>query len=164
MMKTSKSEPVTLKPCPFCPDGGKPYFTRAVNGTQMAYVGCSQCGISLKAQVQGYGPDAPLSKDIIAIWNTRPSFPTSAARAAAEEVVKRFDSLGWFPNSNAIALVERIILTHCAAPTPAASVTKCVWAYKPLDDAPWYVTECGRETAGFDGNNCTYCGGRIVVD
>lgn len=60
-----------LKPCPFCPDGGKPYFTRAVNGTQMAYVGCSECGISLKCAVLGYGEDAPLSRNIVAVWNTR---------------------------------------------------------------------------------------------
>lgn len=29
--------------CPFC--GGKAYATRAVNGTQMFYVGCAVCEI-----------------------------------------------------------------------------------------------------------------------
>lgn len=64
-----------LLPCPFCPDGGKPYFTKTVNGTNMAYVGCGQCGVKLKAQVQFLTSreDWRLSKDIVGIWNTRVS-------------------------------------------------------------------------------------------
>lgn len=66
-----------LLPCPFCPDGGRPYFNPHTNdstdsGSRMAYVGCASCGVSLKAAnfptMQG---GWNLSKDILAIWNTR---------------------------------------------------------------------------------------------
>lgn len=30
-----------LQDCPLCPDGGNPYFTRTVNGTNMIKVGCA---------------------------------------------------------------------------------------------------------------------------
>jgi Lar family restriction alleviation protein len=58
-----------LLPCPFC--GGAPYYTRAVNGTQMHYVGCAACGIAFKAQ-EIYEPGRTrLTKDIVTAWNQR---------------------------------------------------------------------------------------------
>lgn len=88
---TQPVEAPELKPCPFCPDGGKPYFTKSVNGTNMAYVGCAQCGLQLKAQVQFLTSreDWRLSKDIVSIWNTRTPAPDIAekARLIAEQMV-----------------------------------------------------------------------------
>lgn len=61
-----------LRECPLCPNGGQPYSTRTVNGTNMIYVGCSQCGLQLKAALLMVTPvkEQP-SKDIVTIWNTR---------------------------------------------------------------------------------------------
>lgn len=53
--------------CPFC--GGKAYATRAVNGTQMFYVGCAVCGVELKAA--WYRDQDKPTKDLVALWNTR---------------------------------------------------------------------------------------------
>lgn len=70
--KRSRLMTPALLPCPFC--GGASYFTKAVNGSLMAYVGCSPCGVSMKAQTHGYGDDVfPLSRDIVTAWNTRVS-------------------------------------------------------------------------------------------
>src|SRR5688572_27983807 len=58
----------SLRECPLCPNGGKPYFTRTVNGTNMIYVGCSQCGLELKAALLMVTPaEEQPSKDIVAI-------------------------------------------------------------------------------------------------
>jgi hypothetical protein len=58
-----------LKNCPLC--GGKPYYTRSVNGDQMHHVGCASCGIDIKAAEIHYPGRTELSKDIVAVWNRR---------------------------------------------------------------------------------------------
>jgi hypothetical protein len=62
-----------LEACPLC--AGPAYYTESVNGTHMAYIGCSRCGISMKAAWVPLGPPGVdgWSKDIRAVWNTRPS-------------------------------------------------------------------------------------------
>lgn len=77
------AEQELLRECPFCPDGGAPYFTKTVNGTNMAYVGCSKCGVELKAQVQFLTnrEDWTLSKDIIGIWKARALHRAGTRRA-----------------------------------------------------------------------------------
>ena len=97
-----------LLPCPFC--GAAPYRTRTVNGTQMYHVGCATCGFYFKAAWYR-DADAP-TKDLDVLWNTRATPSDAAVRAAAEEIKSRFDSLQWFPDSNALALIEQIIAKH----------------------------------------------------
>lgn len=90
---------VELLPCPFCPDGGKPYFTKAVNGTNMAYVGCGQCGVQLKAQVQFLSSreDWRLSKDIVGIWNHRATASTPVS--TIPEYKYECSDCGWQGNT-----------------------------------------------------------------
>jgi hypothetical protein len=57
----------TLLPCPFC--GGEAWSVRSVNGTAEFRVGCSPCGIAIKAAWYR-GEPAP-TKDIVAVWNRR---------------------------------------------------------------------------------------------
>jgi Lar family restriction alleviation protein len=63
----SQKERDVLKPCPFC--GSKPYETRTVNGTEMYLIGCSSCGIEMKAA--WYRGEPKSTKDIAALWNRR---------------------------------------------------------------------------------------------
>jgi hypothetical protein len=57
-------------------NGGQPYFTRAVNGTNMI---CAQCGLELKAALVMVTPtEERPTKDILAIWNTRSRVSTAA--------------------------------------------------------------------------------------
>jgi Lar family restriction alleviation protein len=55
------------EPCPFC--GGPAYVTRTVNGTQMFKVGCTTCGVEMKAA--WYRDQPKPTKDILALWNRR---------------------------------------------------------------------------------------------
>ncbi len=54
----------------------------------MAYVGCSECGLELKAAVIMVTPvDEALSKDIVGIWNTRSRPTVEAADAEMRAMV-----------------------------------------------------------------------------
>jgi len=68
-MTTPKQNIVDLLDCPFC--GGKPYFTKSVNGTNMNYIGCSSCGFQFKVMRTDIPLDSPMTKDIVAAWNQR---------------------------------------------------------------------------------------------
>src|SRR5688572_33237199 len=83
-----------LRECPLCPGGGKPYFTRAVNGTNMIYVGCSRCGLELKAALVMVTPtkEQP-TKNIVAVWNSRPDPATRMREACLEKVREILDGL-----------------------------------------------------------------------
>jgi hypothetical protein len=61
-------EDEVLLPCPFC--GGKAYYTESVNGSNMAYVGCTVCGISAKAARTGFNL-SEWTRDLKLVWNTR---------------------------------------------------------------------------------------------
>ena len=81
---------VKLKPCPFCPDGGKPYYVESVNGSQMAYVGCSVCGISMKAALVSAAPTVfKWSKDLVSLWNSRNEAENKRLREALEHYAKK---------------------------------------------------------------------------
>ncbi len=58
-----------LKKCPFC--GGPAYYTESVNGSLIVTVGCDRCGVHVKAVKDGYGENPRISKDIVAVWNSR---------------------------------------------------------------------------------------------
>jgi hypothetical protein len=58
-----------LRPCPFCGENGKPYFSRSVNGTRLITCGCNLCGFHSKA-VNIYDPRGNYdTKDVRRIWN-----------------------------------------------------------------------------------------------
>lgn len=76
--QTIQSGPRPL-PCPFC--GADAYVYRSVNGEQMFKVGCSSCGVELKAAWYR-GEDTP-TKDILALWNTRAALPAPPLPEAA---------------------------------------------------------------------------------
>ena len=60
-----------LKPCPFC--AGPAYLTDTKNGTSMRHVGCTSCGIVLKAAWVCLGPPDKYgwSRDVVTLWNRR---------------------------------------------------------------------------------------------
>lgn len=58
-----------LLPCPFC--GREPYRTESVNGSEMLYIGCSTCGVAIKAKKIHYPGRTEWSRDIAAVWNSR---------------------------------------------------------------------------------------------
>jgi hypothetical protein len=115
---TTKAEAPELKPCPFCPDGGKPYFTRTVNGTKMLYVGCSQCGVSMKAALIMVTPvDEQPSKDLVAIWNTRASLAET-----------RFCSADDCPcHALNLSQLKIVVANHCADLAPAGERNEEEW-------------------------------------
>lgn len=134
--QSTTTEPA-LEPCPLCPDGGKPYFTKTVNGTNMAYVGCGQCGVQLKAQVQFLTSreDWTLSKDIIAIWNTR-------SRVSAE-VAPVVDDDAEAPRFS-VSLNQ--LETRFKTATSHDEIVTLVWACRALLDedaecAPFFTPE-----------------------
>lgn len=58
-----------LKPCPFC--GGVAYVARTCNGTDMVCVGCSLCGIEMKAAIDFHNGRNCLTRDVLSMWNRR---------------------------------------------------------------------------------------------
>lgn len=63
----ARSKP--LLPCPFC--GREPYRTETVNGTNMLKIGCSDCGVEIKAAKIFYPGRTEWSRDLEAVWNRR---------------------------------------------------------------------------------------------
>jgi len=64
-----------------------------------------------------------------------------------------------------LAFVKNALEATTPAAPPVAET--CVWTPEPntvtASGAPWFGTACGRETDGFDGSYCTYCGKMIDV-
>jgi hypothetical protein len=82
--------PTKLKPCPFCPDGGKPTLEHKA-GSWGYYSGsyyciCKQCGVKTRGyDDEGYSPEkgtysvkATAIKSAIKVWNTRADETDSA--------------------------------------------------------------------------------------
>lgn len=90
-MKNKPETTPALLLCPFC--GGEADYSESVNGTQMAYCGCSSCGIYFKAAwFTNHDLTRSTSKDIKSAWNTRtPPQPASCERGGGlsdEEMAK----------------------------------------------------------------------------
>ena len=76
-----------LLPCPFCPDGGKPYTDAYVHGWEIvARVGCNKCGIGFDDYgLTGMGRDAQADADallppLVEKWNRRATVMQGACR------------------------------------------------------------------------------------
>jgi len=85
--------------CPFC--GDEPYFTESVNGSQMNYLGCVKCEISLKAARTDYAIGSPMTRDIVFDWNKRANLKWTTEAPKKEG----YYFVGHQPNGETIAHV-----------------------------------------------------------
>lgn len=141
-----------LLPCPFC--GGTPYYTRAVNGSDIHRIGCSQCGIDFKAAAVHY-PDPALdhlTRDIEAAWQRR--CPTPPATAAAGPTVEEawnelwaagnpeVVSIGSIGVGQMIKVLTRLKAAWSAAPPRAGGPSDDPYGHAGKKGDVW-VPQCG---------------------